>query len=97
MLDSLWFFIRNISVHNFEGYLMSYIFISVWKGYYSDIDSECRVYHICKIENDLVDIKGGKIGPIMSTETFLCPVGSRFDMKERECKSRWVNMSWSER
>ena len=68
--------------------MQQYIFLFGWKGYYSDVYSECRVYHICKMENELVDIKGGNIEPIMSTETFLCPVGSRFDMQERECKSR---------
>ena len=62
--------------------------ILLFKGYYSDVSSDCRIYHICKIENEIFDIDGENIGPIMSTETFLCPVGSRFDLKERKCNSR---------
>ena len=64
-------------------------FSFVFTGYYNDLSSDCRLYHICKWHNSSYHASDASELVMMTSDTFLCPDRSRFDLFQLKCKERW--------
>ena len=63
-------------------------FSFVFSGYYNDLSSDCRLYHICKRHNTSYHASDAPNLVMMTSDTFLCPDRSRFDLFQLKCKAR---------